>query len=71
MICATRKACVSVLFEGIGDGLRARVAAKIEKLSAQKVAEYFLADGQPHEPAWRDIGRFAFSWGCAYPRTRT
>ena len=69
--CSGDAPCECVLFEGIGDGLLARVADRLEKLTPQKIAEHLLASGQPHEPAWTEIGNLLFAWGCAYPRTRT
>jgi hypothetical protein len=44
----------------------ARVARRFEGVSAQKVAEYLFVDGAAHEPAWSEIGRLLFSWGCSY-----
>jgi hypothetical protein len=69
--CAAGSPCTCVLFEGIGEGLLARVADTLDKLSPQKVAERLLAAGQPHEEAWTAIGRLLFSWGCGYSRSRT
>lgn len=69
--CSGDSPCECVLFEGVGDGLLARVADRLDKLTPQKIAEHLLASGQPHEPAWTEIGSLLFAWGCAYPRTRT
>lgn len=69
--CSGDEPCECVLFVGVGDGLLARVADKLEKLTSQKVAEHLFVSGQPHEPAWTEIGSLLFAWGCAYPRTRT
>jgi hypothetical protein len=69
--CSGDEKCECVLFMGLGDGLVARVADKLEALSSQKVAEYLLASGQPCDTAWTEIGSLLFAWGCGYPRTRT
>jgi hypothetical protein len=69
--CIGDKKCECFFFAGVGDGLLAQVADRLEKLTPQKVAEHLLASGQPHELAWTEIGSLLFAWGCAYPRTRT
>lgn len=69
--CDGGQACECILFKGVGKRLLAHAADKVEKMTPQKVAEHLLASGQPHEPAWIEIGSLLFAWGCAYPRTRT
>jgi hypothetical protein len=69
--CNGNEKCECVLFVGLGNGLLAQVAKRLETLLAEEIAEHLLASGQPHEPAWREIGSLLFAWGCGYPRTRT
>jgi hypothetical protein len=69
--CGGKKTCECVIFEGIGSGLLAQIAKRLETLTLEEVAEHLLASGQPCAPAWTAIGSLLFAWGCAYPRTRT
>lgn len=68
---AKREECRCVLFDGLNDVLLPRVARLLNDLTPQKVAEYLFTDGAPSEPAWSEIGRLLFSWGCAYKRLRS
>jgi len=69
--CADRDACRCVLFEGLGGKVVQHVVKRVRAgLSPQKSAECFFAGTLTCAPAWVDLGRRIFSWGCAYKCAR-